>query len=294
VRPKLHSQRPPLDRARAEHQASSACEKTRDRSSALKRSVKAAEGPFLDHDLPHTAAPGMISHVVVTVVVFFAVVHMALFTMSPVVVSSPPTAVPTGRVTPFIAEAMPVLPILSVPFRVSVRPAIKPIPFEPLVPFTGLHVPFGVSLPVEPVSFMVLPVMLLRVAVWVLMNIALIRILVVAIPIVYMAAFATAVPRIMTELIVIVPRGKIGTAASTLAPGLLTVRTPESREPLSDISNIPVSMVSVPAIAKALILVPIMVASGRVAMISTYSISPISIGAAPFISDISITSISSI
>ena len=239
----------------------------------------------------------MISHVVVTAVILcFAVVHMALFTMSMhvVVLASPPTAVATGRVTPFIAEAMSVLSILSVPVRVSVRPAIKPIPFEPLVPLTGSQVSFGVSLPVEPVSFMVLPVMLLRVAVWVLMNVAIIRILVVAIPIVYMAAFAAAVSRIMTELIVIAPWGKIGTAASTLAPGLLTVLTPESWELLSDISNIPVSTVSVPAIPKALILVPVMVASGRVAMISTYSISPISVGAAPFISDISITSISSI
>jgi len=239
----------------------------------------------------------MVSHVVVIVlVVCFAVVHMALFTMSMhvVVLASPPAAVAAGRV-PLIAEAMSVL---SVPVRVSVRPAIKPIPFEPLVPFTiGPEVPFGVSLPVGPVSFMVLPVMLFRVAVWVLMSVALIRILVVAIPIVYMATFAAAVSRIMTEVVVIVPWRKIGTAASTLAPGLLTVltvlpvRTPQGWELLPDISNIPVSMVSVPAIPKALILVPIVVATGRVAMISSYSISPISVGAAPVVSGVTITSI---
>ena len=259
-----------------------------------------AEGPFLDHHLSHTMAPGMVSHVVVIVlVVCFAVVHMALFTMSMhvVVLASPPAAVAAGRV-PLIAEAMSVL---SVPVRVSVRPAIKPIPFEPLVPFTiGPEVPFGVSLPVGPVSFMVLPVMLFRVAVWVLMSVALIRILVVAIPIVYMATFAAAVSRIMTEVVVIVPWRKIGTAASTLAPGLLTVltvltvlpvRTPQGWELLPDISNIPVSMVSVPAIPKALILVPIVVATGRVAMISSYSISPISVGAAPVVSGVTITSI---
>jgi len=245
----------------------------------------------------------MVSHVVVIVlVVCFAVVHMALFTMSMhvVVLASPPAAVAAGRV-PLIAEAMSVLSVLSVPVRVSVRPAIKPIPFEPLVPFTiGPEVPFGVSLPVGPVSFMVLPVMLFRVAVWVLMSVALIRILVVAIPIVYMATFAAAVSRIMTEVVVIVPWRKIGTAASTLAPGLLTVltvltvlpvRTPQGWELLPDISNIPVSMVSVPAIPKALILVPIVVATGRVAMISSYSISPISVGAAPVVSGVTITSI---